>query len=91
MSSVARHVRYHVRRDPNLHLGRTRDVISHAKLARWLQREKGLTGSENAIIAALRRMDMDEEEDTLQRHAVADQGKDAAYIRVLRNGHFNQS
>lgn len=57
MSTVAAEVRACIQQDPYLRRDLARDVISHAKLARWLKKTKGLPGSEHAVISALRRMD----------------------------------
>lgn len=57
MSTVADEVRRCVEQDPHLRKDLARDVISHAKLARWLQKERGIDGSDHAIISALRRWD----------------------------------
>lgn len=57
MSTVASKVRACVRQDPYLREGLARDVISHAKLARWMIETKGIDGNEHAMISALRRID----------------------------------
>lgn len=57
MPTVADQVRTCIRRDPVLREGLARDILSHAKLARWLQATYGIPGTEHAVISALRRTD----------------------------------
>lgn len=88
MSTVANEVRACIRQDPYLRETLARDVISHAKLARWLQTTGRVGGSEHAIISALRRLEvvnmpdpMDEGRDAIRRLHL-DMRSDMVAIRV---------
>lgn len=93
MSTTADEVRTCVRRDPVLAESLARDVASQAKLARWLQRERGIQGTEQAIISAIRRMDAVQPEDASDEAREAarqldleiEEGKAALVIRVDEN------
>lgn len=67
MVTIANQVRKCIERDPYLRKDLARDVISHAKLARWFQREHEIAGTEQAIISALRRWKPMDDEDPFAR------------------------